>query len=102
MLEGLGLLVDILPVHFQNLNEKGLDQPVLAQDRQRISAPRRSQADTLPGLMLEEALSSHGFHHGGDRSRSDSKRFGDYSGRYDGVAVTGSNEDGLKIVFNSA
>jgi hypothetical protein len=95
MLEGFGLLVDLLPVHFQNLHEKGLDQPVFAQDRQRMGAPGRRQADALSGLMLEQALSSYGFYHSGHCSGSDPKRFGDYSGRHDGVPVTGSNQDGL-------
>ena len=102
MLEGLGLLVDLLPVHFQCLHEKGLDKPVLTQDRQRMAAPLRGQADALSGLVLKQPLGSHGFHHGRYRSRSDPKRFSDCSGGYNGILVARSDEDDLEIVFDRA
>jgi hypothetical protein len=56
MFKLLGLLVHVLPVHLQLLHKEGFDEPVLAQNQQRMGAPFRGKARTLPVHMIQQTL----------------------------------------------
>ena len=80
VLEHLGLGVDPIPGHPQLLGEEQLDQPVMAQNLEREAATVGGQADTVVGLVFDQAELGQLAHHPRDRAGSDAEPVGQVVG----------------------
>jgi hypothetical protein len=68
-LEGLGLLVDLVPGHAHHLDQEGLDQAVPADDvLGHLQAPGREH-DPLARAAVDQALALQAADHPGDARR---------------------------------
>jgi hypothetical protein len=70
VLEHLGLGVDSIPRHLEDLRQEQLEQAVVADDLERDTAALRRQADPSVGGVLGETQLVELAHHGGHRARS--------------------------------
>ena len=71
VLELLGILVYLGPVHAEHLHEKGLDQAVPPQRGQGEVQAVARQSNAGVWLVVDEAGSGEGLDHGGCRARRD-------------------------------
>ena len=56
MFQRLGLPIDLRPIHFQDLHQKGLHQPVLAHHDQGGLPALGGQPHALAGTVFQETL----------------------------------------------
>ncbi len=99
MLEHFRLGVDFVPAHPQALDEKELEQPVVADDLEGDETSALGQAHTAVRLVLDQAERAELAQHPGDRCRGDVEPRGERV-RRGGLLALLKHVDRLQVVLD--
>ena len=77
MLQGLGLVVDLPPIHAELTHQKRLQEAMTAHDAQGSPPSPPGQADPAVAHVLDKTVSGEPLHHFGDGGRRHREALGD-------------------------
>ncbi len=98
----LSLLMDLAPIHAENVDQKPLHDAMPSNDPDGRSHPTAAQPDAMVGLVIEKASFCKRLDHRRSRPGRDIEGLGELASRNALLAIARFKEvEGLQIVFNS-
>ncbi len=101
VLQVLSLLMDLAPIHAENVNQESLHDPMPPNDSDGLSHSAGAQSDTVVGLVIKKTGLCKRLDHRRSRPGGDIERVGELASGNAMLSIAGFEEvQGLQIVLN--